>query len=285
MRARQAEGEAVARGAWRRSCRAERRGARRRPHHGDPGRDGTPRPRRLERHGHGRPLGRLRRRRRLGVDAGARRAGGGDADPVPEHRARRVPARRRAGDGDRRRGCSRRTAPRPRGHGGQTPAILVESPASARRSRRRSRSAVRRTLRGQLPRVGHRADGTTLYDSFVTATSGSGARGTFDETFALAEGAAAGPVTLTCGRTATRARAAPRPELPRRRDPAHARGLANAHAPCKRRRRLALPGDSDRHDERRAPRGRRQAPGARARPGEDAAVQPCRARERRGRLA
>ena len=80
----------------------------------------------------------------------------------------------------------------------QTPAILVESPAvgetvSSPLTIRGTANTFEANFRVSVTA----ADGTTLYDSFVTATSGSGVRGTFDETFALTEGAAAGPVTLT----------------------------------------------------------------------------------------
>ena len=79
----------------------------------------------------------------------------------------------------------------------QTPAILVESPAvgetvSSPLTLRGTANTFEATFRVSVTA----ADGSTLYDSFVTATSGSGERGTFDETFAL-EGATAGPVTLT----------------------------------------------------------------------------------------
>ena len=80
----------------------------------------------------------------------------------------------------------------------QTPAILVESPAvgetvSSPLTIRGTANTFEANFRVSVTA----ADGSTLYDSFVTATSGSGVRGTFDETFELAEGAAAGPVTLT----------------------------------------------------------------------------------------
>ena len=79
----------------------------------------------------------------------------------------------------------------------QTPAILVESPAvgetvSSPLTIRGTANTFEANFRVSVTA----ADGTTLYDSFVTATSGSGVRGTFDETFAL-EDATAGPVTLT----------------------------------------------------------------------------------------
>ena len=79
----------------------------------------------------------------------------------------------------------------------QTPAILVESPAvgetvSSPLTIRGTANTFEANFRVSVTA----ADGTTLYDSFVTATSGSGVRGTFDETFTL-EDATAGPVTLT----------------------------------------------------------------------------------------
>ena len=79
----------------------------------------------------------------------------------------------------------------------QTPAILVESPAagetvSSPLTIRGTANTFEATFRVSVTA----ADGSTLYDSFVTATSGSGVRGTFDETLAL-EGGTAGPVTLT----------------------------------------------------------------------------------------
>ena len=80
----------------------------------------------------------------------------------------------------------------------QTPAILLESPApgetvSAPLTIRGTANTFEANFRVSVTA----ADGSTLYDSFVTATSGSGERGTFEETFELAEGAATGPVTLT----------------------------------------------------------------------------------------
>jgi hypothetical protein len=79
----------------------------------------------------------------------------------------------------------------------QTPAILVESPAvgetvSSPLTIRGTANTFEATFRVAVTA----ADGSTLYDSFVTATSGSGVRGTFDETFTL-EGGTPGPVTLT----------------------------------------------------------------------------------------
>ena len=80
----------------------------------------------------------------------------------------------------------------------QTPAILVESAAvgeavSSPLTIRGTANTFEATFRVAVTG----ADGATLYDSFVTATSGSGVRGTFEETLDLAEGAAAGPITLT----------------------------------------------------------------------------------------
>ena len=80
----------------------------------------------------------------------------------------------------------------------QTPAILVESPAvgevvASPLTIRGTANTFEATFRVSVTD----ANGSTLYDSFVTATSGSGVRGTFDETFELAGDAAAGPVTLT----------------------------------------------------------------------------------------
>jgi hypothetical protein len=79
----------------------------------------------------------------------------------------------------------------------QTPAILVESPAvgetvSSPLRIRGTANTFEATFRVSVVA----ADGSTLYDSFVTATSGSGVRGTFDETLTL-EGGTPGPVTLT----------------------------------------------------------------------------------------
>lgn len=80
----------------------------------------------------------------------------------------------------------------------QTPAILVESPAPGETvSSPLTIRGTANTFEANFRVSVTAADGSTLYDSFVTATSGSGERGTFEETFELAEGAATGPVTLT----------------------------------------------------------------------------------------
>ncbi len=79
----------------------------------------------------------------------------------------------------------------------QTPAILVESPATGETVSAPIRiRGTANTFEANFRVSVTAADGRVLLDSFVTATSGSGERGTFDASLAL-EGAEPGPVTLT----------------------------------------------------------------------------------------
>ncbi|MGE5689368.1 MAG: GerMN domain-containing protein [Pseudomonadota bacterium] len=81
---------------------------------------------------------------------------------------------------------------------GQTPAVLVESPAVGQTVTSPLRiSGTANTYEATFQVSVTAAGGTELYRNFVTATSGNGERGTFDESLELAEGAAPGPITLT----------------------------------------------------------------------------------------
>ena len=80
----------------------------------------------------------------------------------------------------------------------QTPAILVESPAAGEPvSSPLTIRGTANTFEANFRVSVTAADGTTLYDSFVTATSGSGVRGTFDETLRARRGRGRRAVTLT----------------------------------------------------------------------------------------